>query len=649
MLGFNPYFEFATVFYLIAVLCCSVFIYRRTNLQSRRFRRLTAMLLLANLLDVVTTYSVAAVTDKTLSLNYMLCSALYLCNVLSTVLYVRYVRAIVNKPGNKIILGIHTGIISVYCLAIVLDFKLHEFFFFDENLEYQYGPFQFVQYILIVWMVLYALGLLLRNRSSLSVRQIGAAGSFSIIIVVVVLLQLLLFPQILLGLFAGGLATVIVMLSLETPDYAALMDTMEKLENAKTAAEEEKKKAEEARAVAEEEKKKAEEARAIAEEERKKAEETKLLAEKANQTKSKFLANMSHEIRTPINAIMGLNSIIAEETNLEAIHSMSVNVVRASNILYTIINDILDFSKLESGKLEIIPADYKPSDFVDDLKNMCEKKANEKHLALQIKTENLPEYLFGDETRMRQIILNLTSNAIKYTQEGSVDVLFSYDNGNLIIDVKDSGQGIREEDLPHLFDTFTRFEQDQNKHIEGTGLGLSIVQNLVRLMNGTVEVRSVFGEGSEFKVSIPQRIVTDHVVTKQEMKEQEEIDLSGYRILYVDDTRPNLMVFRGLLKKTNAKVEAVPTPEIALEILSHERFDLLFFDYLMPNMNGIELFHKVREMGIQTPVVALTADAINDAKDKFFEAGFADFLAKPIKRPELIAVIVKLLEPTPQK
>ena len=382
----------------------------------------------------------------------------------------------------------------------------------------------------------------------------------------------------------------------------------------------------------------------------------------ATKAKSDFLANMSHEIRTPINAIMGMNEMVLRESNQEKIIEYAKDINSASENLLEIVNDILDFSKIESGKLEIICDNYDLGEIIYDVTTLVTMKAECKGLKLNVNVdEDLPSKLYGDDKRIREIITNILNNAVKYTETGFVNLKINGETQNenvlLNIRVEDSGQGIKPEDLDTIFDGFSQANVKKNKNIEGTGLGLSITKRLVELMNGTITVESEFGKGSVFTVLLPQRIVSDEKMgkyynhrhsSKAEAVTSVEFDFTGVKILAVDDTALNLKVISKFLERTNAKVTCVSSGEAMLELIKENVFDIILLDHMMPNMDGIETLtlskKQEKNLCINVPVIALTANAIVGAKEMYLEAGFDDYLSKPIKMPELCGMIEKYIK-----
>lgn len=384
-------------------------------------------------------------------------------------------------------------------------------------------------------------------------------------------------------------------------------------------------------------------------------------ANAASNAKSSFLANMSHEIRTPINAVLGLNSIILRDSNEESTKEYAKDIDSAGKSLLSLINDILDFSKIEAGKMDIVPVEYRLGALITDCKNIMFSRVADKNLEFIINCdEKAPSVLYGDEVRIRQIAINLLSNAVKYTEKGSVtfDIRCErIDNSNtsLVIAVMDTGMGISEENIGNLFESFKRIDEVKNRNIEGTGLGLALVQQLSSLMGGTISVESELGKGSTFTVVIPQKVLSEEPIGEMVRSEEKQrsvermddlADIEG-SVLVVDDVAVNLKVIKMLLKKSKLEVDAVDSGFAALEKAREKKYDIIFLDHMMPVMDGIETFHKLRDevqsLNVNTPVVMLTANAVGDIKDKYMEEGFDDYISKPVSFVALKNVIQKFL------
>lgn len=375
-------------------------------------------------------------------------------------------------------------------------------------------------------------------------------------------------------------------------------------------------------------------------------------AEAANMAKSSFLANMSHEIRTPINAILGMNEMILREEKDPAIRGYAGNIQASGNSLLSIVSDVLDISKIESGKLEIIPVDYEVNSLISDCCNMAAGRAKAKELELLVEcADNVPMKLCGDETHIRQIIMNLLTNAVKYTEKGTVKLIVSgrFTDGGFVlkVDVSDTGIGIAEENLPQLFTQFQRFDLQRNRNIEGTGLGLSIVKRLCDLMSGTITARSVLGSGSTFTVELPQKVVDStpcggvnlNYSAGAEHEYHHSFEAPEAKILAVDDLPVNLLVIANLLKETRIKIDTAGSGRECLDKCSQQKYDLILMDHMMPEMDGVQTFEKLHgdksSPNFETPVIMLTANDLAGMREQYMDVGFADYVSKPVRGAKL--------------
>lgn len=414
--------------------------------------------------------------------------------------------------------------------------------------------------------------------------------------------------------------------------------------------------------------------------------EAKEKADAANRAKEHFLANISHEIRTPINAILGMNEIIIRESPSAVITEYADQIQIAGKTLIGIVNDVLDLSKIESGKVEIIPIEYDLAKLLSSTEELLIGKAEEKDLYLKLNVQKtMPHHLIGDEMRIKQILVNILNNAIKYTERGGVILRVSYwqatpeelagveqtdfildktkeENellfGTFHMEIEDTGKGIKPEHIDKLFEAFNRLDERENRAIEGTGLGLGITSSLLELMGSQLKVESEYGKGSKFWFDLPQRVISMEPIGnyKENAKKpalNENVKKTSWiapnaRILVVDDVRVNLAVAKGLLKRTKMTIDTVLSGEACLEIVKENHYDIILMDHMMPQMDGVETFEKLQEYWYQEEkepavVIALTANAVVGVKEMFMKKGFQDYISKPIDSQALEEKIRKNL------
>ncbi|MBR0146884.1 MAG: response regulator [Eubacterium sp.] len=386
----------------------------------------------------------------------------------------------------------------------------------------------------------------------------------------------------------------------------------------------------------------------------------KSAADSANKAKSHFLADMSHEIRTPINAILGMNEMILHESKEEGTREYATNIKSAGNTLLSIINTILDFSKIEDGKMSLVPVEFETAKLVNDLVNSISERAKAKELELKVDIdESVPSKLLGDDVRISQVIMNLLTNAVKYTEKGYVMLRMKNlgeKNGkcNIRVSVKDTGIGIRKEDINRLSISFERVDEKKNRHIEGTGLGISIVTRLLNMMGGGLKVESTYGEGSDFSFELPVEVADATPIGKFD-SEKRTVPVSAgdsvtlyaprARILLTDDNEMNCKVAAKLMKLFGIQPTLCRSGQATIEAMKKGTYDILFLDHMMPEMDGLETLQNLEDDSLigDTKVIALTANAVVGAKEQYLAVGFTDYLAKPIRLPELDQMLRKYL------
>ncbi len=596
--------------------------------SEKSFMRLAYVVTVTQIMDMATAVTISIGGPKMAVFNLIFDTIYFAFELFIGTYFVEYILVSAYKKSFKKHSIVMRIINLVYALILIVNMFFGFYFSFDRTTgDYIHGPLYYVLYLAPGAFTIYAIVLIIYNRKRFTLKQWLPVFSFVLFSVVGLILQGTLIPNMYITFGLVTISFLMILFSLETPDYRKLMQTMDELEEA-----------------------------------RKEAEESKKEAEKANRVKSDFLANMSHEIRTPINAILGFDEIILRESDNDDITDYASNIKRSGQTLLVIINDILDFSKIESGKMEIIPADYYTKVMISDIVLMIMPRASEKGLSIKCDIdEKIPRKLHGDDMRIRQVLINLLTNAVKYTEKGEVtlgaELVGKDKNAKVRFFVKDTGIGIRKEDQKGLFEAFRRVDEKKNRNIEGTGLGLAICVLTLDLMDSELTLESEYEKGSEFSFVLEQEIVDETPVgrfsvggygesTRVEIT-RESFKAPDAHVLVVDDVKMNLNVFKQLLKNTDMQIDTASGGEQSLEMIRKGNYDIVFMDHLMPEMDGIETLKKGIEEGIidlkKIPVIALTANAIMGAKEMFLSEGFSDYLSKPIESNKLAEMLVKYL------
>ena len=500
----------------------------------------------------------------------------------------------------------------------------------DEAGNYSEGALDFWEYMPSCVIFATGIGYLIKHRSAISRRVLLYHMTFLVLPVAALFEELFTRVNtgraILMVPFGSAIACLVVFMSIESPDFERLMKAKEDL-----------------RLSTEIEKKAKEEARNSA------------------SSKARFLANMTHEIRTPINAIVGLNDLILSETKEDGSFEYALKIRQSASRLLRTVNDILDYSKIESGKLVITENEYNLAELIMGCYTSIAPGIKEKGLDFKIRVdEEIPKYLKGDNLRLGQILMNLLSNASKFTDTGSVNLTISElsceeNSINLEFVVTDTGSGIREDELEYIFDSFHIKSDKCLYETEGSGLGLSITKALLNAMGSEIKVQSIYGEGSVFSFVLKQEILYPEPIGKIDdylqartmslQNREEQFSFAGRKVLVVDDTDLNLFVMDKILKSLDFEVTTAPSGSACLSLAKANKYDIILLDYLMPQMNGLETKEELDKLenAKNVPVVALTASISDETRKLFLEKGFADFLTKPVAQDKLMEVLDKLL------
>ena len=605
MIG-SIFFQLCSLFYIFLLIVVYFSKKRLKSVENRLYILLAITNFLGLFLDIFSVFTIRNMNTHPI-LNFYI-SKFYLIYLLTWItLFTIYIFIISTKNKSnaktkEYITKIFTIFSIIYSLLVIAIIVLPLYYFNENNVVYSYGPSASLLYIvsgiyMIIWIIC-----MISNLKNIKSKKYFPIFAYMIIGIAVIYIQMNN-PGLLLMSSMETFVTFLMYFTIENPD----LKIIEELNIARDQ------------------------------------------ADKANNAKSEFLSNMSHEIGTPLNTIVGFSQALEEENLPDEAKDEVKDIIMASQSLLEIVNGILDISKIEANKLEIVNAEYDFNKVLEELVALTRARMGDK--PLQFKTSfdpTIPTVLYGDHTRIKQIILNLLTNAVKYTKEGyinfKVDSVIKEDVCRLIISVEDSGIGIKEENINKLFSKFERFDLEKNITIEGTGLGLAITKKLVDLMNGKIVVQSTYGEGSRFTVAIDQKIVKTPTITIKDQNEQKEVkafDVSGKRILVVDDNKLNLKVATRLLKEYNVEIETIDSGFECIEkIKAGQTYDLILMDDMMPKMTGTETIAKLKQIeGYNIPTIALTANAISGMKEKYMKAGFDGYLSKPIDKLELNRII----------
>ena len=631
--GFNVWIE-ATMLPFLGVMAAFLFVRYRTNVVINvRFRQMALSTFLATLLEVMSTMMVDGWSHSHY-VNLAVRTVYYMAVYINSYHLMRYVEAYVQEESpkfdafNRVLLAS-----SFVVLALNLVPGISGFFFtvpMDGGLVR--GPYNTLwRSVYVFYFIAMAVWLQVTHKEFYTGKsQYMVMNILGIVLIASYITQYMIVRTILITYAVQAIVVVVTFFYYEAPTYRRMLTVEKELEESRV-----------------------------------RAEQSTRITNAANRAKSDFLANTSHEIRTPMNAILGMNEMILKESRDPEIRQSSLDIRKAGNHLLSIINNILDISKIESGKMELYNTDYHLWQLLKDVEESCYEAVHDKGLEFVLDVDkNLPEHLYGDEDHIRQVLMNLADNAVKYTTQGRITLsvkgrMKPHARVKLIIAVSDTGIGIRQDDLTKLFRSFERVNLNETQSIQGAGLGLTLVRYLLELMGGSIKAESVYGKGSTFTMEITQQLalegfggtIGEYEAQRMPDEQAEQYDDRHFtcpeaKILIVDDTPVNLVVAQGMLRDTEAEITTADSGESALALLEENHYDIIFLDHKMPGLDGVETLSLAKELDGPSRLsvyIALTANSGTGLREEYISYGFNDYLPKPMKVEALRKIIAKYL------
>ncbi len=619
MNSYNISYETASIFFVSIVIICLLHMRRKRTDRYKKFLILLVSVLCGLVSDVIGAVSISRIDEFGVTASLIINTVYFFFAGFTGFAYLCYTEAYVSLETEACRLSkLFTVIVMIIYSAVLVINIFTGWIFFFENGKYMFGPLHILPSVATVFFIFFGVMFSLIHHKEMNSRELVCFSGF-IVVLVGVVLQNFVFPGTLLTFFFGSIAVLILLLFVETPDYEGLQDALKNLD------------------------------------------EARFEARRAELARGEFLSLISREIKTPMNTILGMDELILRESDDEYITGYARDIFTAGNGLMDIINKIIDYSELESGKTSIVMSPYRMEKLCREVYGICQPAAEEKGIKLSCNTGSLiPDVLVGDSVRLRQIMINLVSNAVKFTSKGSVIMYVGsseVDDNNVMLEIRisDTGIGIKEEELAKIFGSFDRSGDVFTNNTQGIGLGLTIVSKITEMMDGKITVESTYGKGSVFTVRIPQRLAEESDLVEDSSEPEKSTEAEGplfrapdARVLIVDDNEINRSLEAMLLKETEVKVKQAAGGNEMLEVLSDESFDVVLLDHIMPDMDGVEALKRARQIErvkkTGTAFIAITANAFSGSRDEYIRQGFDEYLSKPINARRLEEVIMKHLD-----